>query len=55
MNKIKAVIIEDEFPAARLLNKMIQKVRPEWEVSCKFYGIHRIIFYFRNKCIQTVK
>lgn len=25
MNKIKAVIIEDEFPAARLLNKMIQK------------------------------
>jgi len=33
MNKIKAVIIEDEFPAARLLNKMIQKVRPEWEVT----------------------
>lgn len=32
MNKIKAVIIEDEFPAARLLNRMIQKVRPEWEV-----------------------
>lgn len=26
MNKIKAVIIEDEFPAARLLNRMIQKV-----------------------------
>ena len=24
MNKIKAVIIEDEFPAARLLNRMIQ-------------------------------
>lgn len=33
MNKIKAVIIEDEFPAARLLNRMIQKVRPEWEVT----------------------
>ena len=33
MNKIKAVIIEDEFPAARLLNKMIQKVRPEWELT----------------------
>lgn len=33
MNKIKAVIIEDEFPAVRLLNKMIQKVRPEWEVT----------------------
>lgn len=34
MNKIKAVIIEDEFPAVRLLNKMIQKVRPEWEERC---------------------
>ena len=33
MNKIKAVIIEDEFPAVRLLNKMTQKVRPEWEVT----------------------
>lgn len=33
MNKIKAVIIEDEFPAARLLNSMIQRIRPEWEVT----------------------
>lgn len=33
MNTIKAVIIEDENPAARLLKKMIKEMRPEWEVS----------------------
>lgn len=33
MNKIKAVIIEDENPAARLLDKMIKELRPEWEIS----------------------
>lgn len=32
MNKVRAVIIEDELPAARLLNRMLQSVRPEWEV-----------------------
>lgn len=31
--KVKAVIIEDEYPAARLLNKMIQNIRPDWEVT----------------------
>lgn len=33
MNKIRAVIIEDEFPAARLLNGMLQEARPDWEVT----------------------
>ncbi|MCD8267695.1 MAG: LytTR family DNA-binding domain-containing protein [Parabacteroides sp.] len=32
MNKIKAVIIEDENPAARLLDKMLKELRPEWEI-----------------------
>lgn len=32
MKKVRAVIIEDEFPAARLLNRMILELRPEWEV-----------------------
>ena len=32
MNKIKAAIIEDEVPAARLLHEMIQSLRPDWEV-----------------------
>ena len=33
MNKIQAVIIEDEFPAARFLHSMLQEIRPEWEVT----------------------
>ena len=33
MNEINAAIIEDEFPAARLLNKMIQEIRPEWKIT----------------------
>lgn len=32
MNKIKAIIIEDEYPAARLLNNMIHELRPDWEI-----------------------
>ena len=32
MNKIKAVIIEDENPAARLLDKTIKELRPKWEI-----------------------
>lgn len=31
--KIKAVIIEDEIPASRLLNKMIGEIRPEWDIT----------------------
>lgn len=33
MNTIKAVIIEDENPAARLLKKMIKEIRPDWEIT----------------------
>ncbi|MGL4955930.1 MAG: LytR/AlgR family response regulator transcription factor [Bacteroidales bacterium] len=33
MNKILAVIIEDEKPAARLLKSMIERVRPDWSVA----------------------
>ena len=32
MNKIQAVIIEDEIPAARLLNEMLTFLRPHWEI-----------------------
>lgn len=35
MNKkapIRAAIIEDEYPAARLLHKMLHEVRPDWEI-----------------------
>ena len=30
MNKLNVVIIEDEVPAARLLNSMVTRLRPEW-------------------------
>ncbi|MGN1210625.1 MAG: LytR/AlgR family response regulator transcription factor [Candidatus Cryptobacteroides sp.] len=33
MTKIKAVIIEDEIPAARLLMSMVSTMRPEWDVE----------------------
>ena len=33
MSKIRAVIIEDEIPAARLLNKMVGELRPNWEIT----------------------
>lgn len=33
MNKIKAVIIEDEYPAARLLHEMLTALRPEWNIQ----------------------
>ena len=33
MNKIKAAIIEDEIPAARLLKDTLLSLRPDWEVQ----------------------
>lgn len=33
MKKISAVIIEDEVPAARLLARQVQELRPDWELT----------------------
>ena len=33
MNKIKAAIIEDEIPAARLLRDTLLSLRPGWDVE----------------------
>ena len=33
MSKIKVGIIEDEYPAARLLSSMLEDLRPEWNIS----------------------
>ena len=33
MNKITAVIIEDEIPAARRLNNTLNELRPEWQIT----------------------
>ena len=33
MNKLNAIIIEDEVPAARLLHSMITRLRPQWTLT----------------------
>ena len=33
MNKLNAIIIEDEIPAARLLHSMITRLRPQWTLT----------------------
>lgn len=32
MNKLTIAIIEDEIPAARLLHRIVHKLRPDWEI-----------------------
>lgn len=48
MNKITAAIIEDEIPAARLLNKMLTELRPEWEVLLLPGNVEGAIKWFKN-------
>ena len=48
MNKIKAAIIEDEVPAARLLSNMLQELRPEWEIILLPGTIEESVEWFRN-------
>lgn len=47
MTKIKAAIIEDEVPAARLLQDMIQSIRPEWEIQILPGSIEESLEWFR--------
>lgn len=46
MTKIKAAIIEDEVPAARLLQDMIRSLRPEWEVQMLPGSIEESVEWF---------
>lgn len=48
MNKIKVVIIEDEIPASRLLNKMIITLRPDWNVEILGGSIEDCVEWFKN-------
>lgn len=48
MNKIKAVIIEDEIPAARLLHEMLSSLRPEWEVQTLPGSIEESVEWFAS-------
>lgn len=44
--KTKAIIIEDEKPAARLLQKMVTGLRPEWEVTAVPGSIEEAVEWF---------
>ena len=46
MNKIKAAIIEDEIPAARLLRDTLLSLRPDWEVQLLPGNIEEVVEWF---------
>lgn len=48
MSKIKAVIIEDEVPAARLLYTMISRLRPDWETKVLPGNIEDAVAWFAS-------
>lgn len=48
MNKINAVIIEDEIPAARLLHSMVLALRPEWNVEIIPGNVDDAIEWFKS-------
>lgn len=48
MNKINAVIIEDEIPAARLLSSMIKNIRPGWNIEILQGNIEYAVDWFAN-------
>ena len=47
MNKITAVIIEDEIPARRL-NKIINEIRPEWQVTILPGSVEKSVEWFNK-------
>lgn len=48
MNKIKTVIIEDEYPAARLLSDMVRQLRPEWSIEILSGNIEESVAWFAS-------
>lgn len=48
MSKIRAAIIEDEHPAARLLHNMLSEVRPDWEVVVLPGNIQESVEWFQR-------
>lgn len=48
MNKIKVGIIEDEIPAARLLDEMIRSLRPDWKVIVLPGNIEEAVEWFAH-------
>ena len=48
MNKITAAIIEDEIPAARRLNKILNELRPEWQITVLPGSVKKSVEWFRE-------
>ena len=48
MNKLRAVIIEDEIPAARLLYSMLIRLRPDWDIKILLGNIEDSVEGFKN-------
>lgn len=48
MSKIRAIIIEDEIPAARLLHTMLSKMRPMWEIEVLHGSIDESVRWFET-------
>lgn len=46
MNKLNAVILEDEIPAARLLNTMLLRLRPQWDITILPGNVEEAIGWF---------
>lgn len=43
---VRAAIIEDEIPAARLLNRMLEELRPQWEILVLPGNIEEAVEWF---------
>lgn len=48
MSKIKVGIIEDEYPAARLLSSMLEELRPEWNICILPGNIEECVEWFAH-------
>ena len=50
MNNIQVAIIEDEKPAARLLEGMIKKLRPQWDRETDHFtgGGYRLLLFIKQ-------
>ena len=46
MNKITAVIIEDEIPAARRVNNTLNELRPEWQITVLPGSVKKSVEWF---------
>ena len=53
MSKIKAAIIEDEIPAARLLRDTLSALRSDWEVQLLPGNIEEAVEWFAGIPILT--